>query len=116
MNRRTNGFDILFIFIIATLIFMNIFVYFKANRFLEFDIIIDKNEKSQLYADMYNIQLEEFCKPKSFFEFNIAHYPQTPYREKHSENPPNYYHFMKLKFGDSEVVVALDGSFIWPDH
>lgn len=115
-NKKFTRVDAFFLPIIIILVTLNILVFFKSRRFLEVELLVDRNEKSQVYADMHGIQLENFVKPRSLTDFNIATNPRTPYREKHSENPPKYNNFLRIELGDREAIIALDGMFIWPNH
>lgn len=115
-NKKFTRVDSFFLPIIIILLALNFTVFFKSRRFLEVELLVDRNEKSQVYADMHGIQLENFVNPKSLTDFNMATNPITPYRQKHSENPTKYHNFLRIKHGDSEAIIALDGMFIWPDH
>lgn len=115
-NKKFTRVDAFFLPIIIILLALNFTVFFKSRRFLEVELLVDRNEKSQVYADMHGIQLENFVKPRSLTDFNMATNPITPYRQKHSENPPKYHNFLRIELGDREAIIALDGMFIWPNH
>lgn len=115
-NKKFTRVDAFFLPIIIILLALNFTVFFKSRRFLEVELLVDRNEKSQVYADMHGIQLKNFVNPKSLTDFNMATNPRTPYRQKHSENPTKYHNFLRIEFGDREAIIALDGMFIWPNH
>ena len=115
-NKKFTRVDAFFLPIIIILVTLNILVFFKSRRFLEVELLVDRNKKSQVYADMHGIQLENFVKPKSLTDFNMARNPITPYRQKHFEDAPKYHNFLRVELGDREAIIALDGMFIWPDH
>lgn len=115
-NKKFTRVDAFFLPIIIILLALNFTVFFKSRRFLEVELLVDRNEKSQVYADMHGIQLKNFVNPKSLTDFNMATNPRTPYREKHSENSTKYHNFLRIELGDREAIIALDGMFIWPNH
>lgn len=115
-NKKFTRVDAFFLPIIIILLALNFTVFFKSRRFLEVELLVDRNEKSQVYADMHGIQLKNFVNPKSLTDFNMATNPITPYRQKHSENPTKYHNFLRIELGDREAIIALDGMFIWLNH
>lgn len=115
-NKKFTRVDAFFLPIIIILLTLNLLVFFKSRRFLEVELLVDRNEKSQVYAEMHGIQLENFVNPKSLIDFNMATNPRTPFGLKHSENPIKYQNFLRVELGDREAIIALDGMFIWPNH
>ena len=51
-NKKFTRVDAFFLPIIIILLALNFTVFFKSRRFLEVELLVDRNEKSQVYADM----------------------------------------------------------------